>query len=108
MRRDGPAGQLRTVAFPPLILRKHSAVEALGFPYCLHVPQRFHFVALGAHELIGLCAPPSVRSRMLADQTLGLFAIADATRSFLPLQQCFVLACGQIETAHVETRFFER
>ncbi len=45
---------------------------------------------------------------MLADQTLGLFAIADATRSFLPLQQCFVLACGQIETAHVETRFFER
>jgi len=107
--RKSAAAELRPIAIASLVLRKRFTVEALHFPDILDVAQCFDLVAAFAHELIGLGAPPRVRRRMLADQTFGLFAILDATGAVLLFEQRFVLARGQIETAHGQRRaFFKR
>lgn len=88
------AAQLRPIAMAALILAERFTVVALDLPDRLDVAQRFHLVALGAHELIGLGAPPRVRRRMLADQVFGFFAIINAAFAVLLFQQGFVFARG--------------
>ncbi len=100
--------QLRAVPAAAFVLRQRFTVEALHLPNVLYVAKRFDLVAARAHELVRLGAPPCVRRRMFADQTFGLFALIDAAGAVLLFKQRFVLACGQIETAHDKTRLLQR